>query len=87
MIEGINSPAPQPEDQFQNAGPGYDEDPDVGIELEERVFYRACREGLLVAIVADYPGLIPSSHVSISGHISSKEKIPNASLPTVFYHT
>ena len=45
MVEGINSPAPQPEDQFQNAGPGYDEDPDMVIELEEGVFYQACREG------------------------------------------
>ena len=85
MIEGINSTAPQPEDRFPNAGPRYDEDMDIGIELEDGFFYQACREGAVVAIVADYPGLIPSSHVSTQD-ISHQKEDSQCALPTALFY-
>ena len=44
--------------------PGLEEDPDAAVELVDRIFYRASRDGVPVDIVADYPGLLPSSRVS-----------------------
>ena len=63
-IMGIYSPAPQPEDHNRDLDPGFEEDPDIFVELKEGVFYQASYDGTEVAIVADYPGLLPASHVS-----------------------
>ena len=63
-VEGISSPSPQPEDPGRALDPGLKEDPDMTVELVNGVFYRASRDGASVAISADYPGLLPTSHVS-----------------------
>ena len=34
------------------------------MELIDRTFYQLSCDGALVAIIADYPGLLPTSHVS-----------------------
>ena len=63
-VEAITSPSPQPEDPERALDPGLEEDPDAAVELVDGIFYRASRDGAPVAITADYPGLLPSSHVS-----------------------
>ena len=63
-VEGITSPSPQPEDPERALDPGLEEDPDAAVELVDGIFYRASRDGALVAITADYPGLLPTSRVS-----------------------
>ena len=47
--------------------PGLEEDPDIFVELVDRTFYQLSCDGALVAIIADYPGLLPASHVSKTG--------------------
>ena len=61
---GIYSPAPQLEDHNRDPDPGFEEDPDIFVELKEGVFYQVSYDGTEVAIVADYPGPLPASHVS-----------------------
>ena len=62
-MEGISSPSPQPEDPEMALDPGLEEDPDAAVELVDGIFIgRAVTAP--VAIVANYPGLLPSSHVS-----------------------
>ena len=63
-IEGITSPSPQPEDPERALDPGLEEDPDKTVELANGIFYRASCDGASVAIIADYPGLLPTSRVS-----------------------
>ena len=63
-VEGISSPSPQPEDPERALDPGLEEDPDAAVELVDGIFYRVSHDGAPVAITADYPGLLPSSHVS-----------------------
>ena len=63
-VEGISSPSPQPEDPERALDPGLEEDPDVVVELVDGIFYRASRDSAPLAIIADYPGLLPSSRVS-----------------------
>ena len=63
-VEAIFSPSPQPEDPRRALDPGLKEDPDITVELVNGVFYQASRDGASVAIIADYPGLLPASHVS-----------------------
>ena len=63
-VEGISSPSPQPEDPERALDPGLEEDPYATVELVDGIFYRASRDGALVAITADYPELLPSSRVS-----------------------
>ena len=58
------SPAPQPEDHNRDLDPGFEDDPDISVELKEGVFYQASYDGTEVAIIADYHSLLPSSHVS-----------------------
>ena len=60
----IHSLSPQPEDHNRALDPGLEEDADIFVELGDRVFYQAGCDGTLVAIIADYPGLLPASHVS-----------------------
>ena len=63
-VEGISSPSPQPEDPGRALDPGLEEDPYITVELVNGVFYQASCDGALVAIIADYSGLLPVSHVS-----------------------
>ena len=63
-MEEFNSPSPQPEDPRWAFDPGLEEDPDVSVELVNGTFYQASCDGASVAIVADYPGLLPASRVS-----------------------
>ena len=42
------------------------------MELVEGVFHQASCDGTEVAIIADYPGLLPASHVSKTGDLSSE---------------
>ena len=60
----IHSPSTQPEDSDRALDPGLEEDPDTFVELVDRTFYQLSCDGALVAIIADYPGLLPVSQVS-----------------------
>ena len=63
-VEGISSPSPQPEDPGRALDPGFEEDPDNTVELVNGMFYQASCDGASVSIIADYPGLLPTSRVS-----------------------
>ena len=63
-MERIHSPAPQPEDPGRSLDPASEEDPDIKVELIDGVFHQLSMDNALVAITADYPGLIPSSQVT-----------------------
>ena len=63
-MEGFNSPSPQPQDPGRAFDPGLEEDLDITLELVNGIFYQASCDGALVAIIADYPGLLPASRVS-----------------------
>ena len=65
--------------------PGYEEDLDIFIELKEAVFYQASYGDTEVAIIADYPGLLPSSHVSTQETSPPKEFL-NCTSPTTMSH-
>ena len=41
------------------------------MELVDGTFYQASSDGTLVAIIADYPGLLPASNVSKTGDLTS----------------
>ena len=69
----IHNPSPQPEDHNRALDPKLEEDPDIFVELGDRVFYQASYDDTLVAIIADYPGLLPASHVSKTGDLSSEK--------------
>ncbi|XBJ00892.1 hypothetical protein VPH35_020671 [Triticum aestivum] len=60
-VREINSPPPQPEDLEQSLDPASQEDPYISVELIDRVFYQLSSDEALVAITADYPGLLPPS--------------------------
>ena len=49
--------------------------------LENGMFYQASYDGTEVAIIADYPGLLPASHVS-SQEASSPKGFPRSASPT-----
>ena len=49
--------------------------------LENGVFYQASYDGIEVAIIADYPGLLPASHVS-SQETSPPKGFPRSAAPT-----
>ena len=72
-VEEFNNPPPQPEDPGRALDPGLEEDTDVFVELVDRMFYQLSCDGALVAIIADYPGLLPASHVSKTGVPTSKK--------------
>ena len=74
-VREIHSPPPQPEDPDRAIDPGLEEDPDIFVELIDRTFYQLSCNGALVAIIADYPGLLPASHVSKTG-VPTSEKDP-----------
>ena len=72
----VNSPPPQPEDHDRALDLRLDEDPDIFMESDGRVFYQASCDDTLVAIIADYPGLFPTTHVSKQETYLSK-RIPS----------
>ena len=63
-VKEISSPPPQPEDPGRSLDPASQEDPDISVELIDGVFHQLSNENALVAIMADYPGLIPASQVT-----------------------
>ena len=63
-VKEFNNPSPQPEDPGRALDPGLEEDLDISVELVDSTFYQASCDGTLVAIIADYPGLLLVSHVS-----------------------
>ena len=69
----VHNPSPQPEDPNRALDPGLKEDPDTFVELVDRTFYQLSCDGALVAIIADYPGLLPVSQVSKIGVPTSKK--------------
>ena len=71
-MEEFNSSPPQPEDPGRALDPGLEEDPDISVELVDGTFYQASHDGALVAILADYPGLLPVSNVSKAGALNSE---------------
>ena len=75
----VHNPFPRPEDPDRALDPGLKEDPDIFVELIDRTFYQLSCDGALVAIIADYPGLLPASHVSKTG-VPTSEKDPFCAL-------
>ena len=63
-MKEINSPPPQPEDPERSLDPDSQEDPDLCVELIDGVFHQLSKSNTLVAITADYPGLLPASKVT-----------------------
>ena len=63
-VKEISSPPPQPEDPGRSLDPASQEDPDISMELIDGVFHQLSKDNALVAITADYPGLIPASQVT-----------------------
>ena len=61
--------------------PGFVEDPDIFVVLEDAVFYQANYDGTEVDITADYPGLLPASHVS-NQETSPPKVFPRSASPT-----
>ena len=66
-VEGIRSLTPQPKDPERSLDPASEEDPDISVELINGVFHQLSKDNTLVAITADYPGLIPASQVTETG--------------------
>ena len=62
-IREVNSPPPQLEDPDRALDPGLKEDPDIFVELIDITFYQLSCDDAMMAIIADYPGLLPASHV------------------------
>ena len=67
-----NIPSPQPEDPDRALGPGLEEDPDIFVELINRQFYQLSYDNAMLAITADYPRLLPASHVRKTKNPNSK---------------
>ena len=63
-MKEINSPPPQHEDPKRSLDPESQEDPDLCLELIDGVFHQLSKDNTLVAIMADYPGLLPASKVT-----------------------
>ena len=63
-VREIHSPPPQPKDHNRALDPRLEEDLDIFVELGDGVFYQASYDGTEVAMMTDYPGLLPVSHVS-----------------------
>ena len=68
----VHSPPSQPEDPDRALDPGLEEDPDTFVELIDRTFYQLSCDDAMVAITADYPGLLPASHVRKTKNPNSK---------------
>ena len=63
-VEGIEISTPKPEDPGRSLDPASEEDPDIKVDLIDRVFHQLSIDNALVAITADYPSLCPASQVS-----------------------
>ena len=74
-VREVNSPPPQPEDPDRALHPRLEEDPDIFVELIDMTFYQLSCDDAMVAIMADYPGLLPTSHVRKTG-VPTSEKDP-----------
>ena len=61
---GHRKPNSEPEDPGRSLDPASEEDPDIKVELIDGVFHQLSMDNALVAITADYPGLIPASQVT-----------------------
>ena len=72
-MRDVHSPSPQPKDPNQALDPGLKEDPDTFVELDDRTFYQLSCDGALVAIIANYLGLLPVSQVSKATVPTSKK--------------
>ena len=70
-MEGIHSPAPQPEDPERSLDPASGEDSDIKVELIDGVFHQLSMDNALVAITADYPGLSSAAQVTMTGVLTS----------------
>ena len=75
-IKEVNSPSPQPEDPDRAIDSGLEEGPVISMELIDRQFYQLSCNDAPVAITADYPGLLPASHVRKTKNPDSKTRIP-----------
>ena len=64
VVKDINSRPPQPEDPERSLDPDSQEDPNLCVELIDGVFHQLSKDNSLVAITADYPGLLPASKVT-----------------------
>ena len=62
-VKEINSPPPQPEDPGRSLDLASQEDLDLSVELIDGVFHQLSKDNALVAITADYPGLILTPQV------------------------
>ena len=82
----VHNPSPQPEDPDRALDPGLEEDPDIFVELIDMTFYQLSCDGALVAIIADYPRLLPASHVSKTEVPTSEKDSPLLVLHFT-YHT
>ena len=72
-MKEFSSPSPQAEDPGRALDPGLEEDSDISVEFVNGTFYQASYGGSLVAIIADYPGLLPVSHVSKAEVLTSEK--------------
>ena len=75
----------QPKDPDRALDPELKEDPDTFVELIDRTFYQLSYDGALVAIIANYPSLLPVSHVSKTGVPTSKKDPLSAPYPPHMY--
>ena len=66
-VKDISSRPPHPEDPERSLNPDSEEDPDISVDLIDGVFHQLSKDNTLVAIMADYPGLIPASRVTKTG--------------------
>ena len=64
MLFRSNSPPPQPKDTERSLDLDSQEDPNLAVELIDGVFHQLSKDNTLVAIMADYPGLLPASKVT-----------------------
>ena len=63
-VREVKKTPPQPEDPGRSLDLASQEDSDICVELIDGVFYQLSNENALVAITADYPGLLPASQVT-----------------------
>ena len=75
VVKDINSRPPQPEDPERSLDPDSEEDPDISVELIDGVFHQLSKDNTLVAIMANYPGLIPASQVTEAGVSFPRERL------------
>ena len=64
VVEDIHSPPPQPKDPERFLDPASQEDPNILVELIDGVFHQLSIDNALVAITADYHGILPASQVT-----------------------